>query len=790
MKTLRLKILVAALVLVLVCQAATVTAVLLQAHADAEARAIQSLLVTSGVLRSYLSSRHRQLANTVDILASDFAFRQAVATQDISTVRSALRNHASRVGANYAVIYDPNGGVLAATSESAPLLNRIGAMVQGNKDDERVVVADSGDVYQSVLVPLRAPLQIGTASMGFIIDDALAMQLKSLTGDDVSFAVVRNGATTVAASTLDPLHREQLTTDLAGGIASNAAMPEYFMRAELLSVGGTDNALNAAASDAPVYAVLLRSRHEAMGVFEALAQSMLLLAALSAAIAIATAALLAGSLTRPLVALVTAARRIRDGDYSTRISVGGSDEIGDLARTVDSMQTEIAQREHEVRFQATHDVLTGLPNRIAATQELDRRIAADEPFWIFAIGFAGIHEVNSTLGLEVGDAIVVAIARRLFEHAGTEHFVARLSDTRFAVVYRAIDAAPPIQGAIALRTAFDSKPLLEDAQVTVRATIGIAGYPVHARDAEGIVRRAWIASMDAAAAADGAATYDAQRDAEHSRRLQLIEDLRRAIGTEQLSLVYQPQYNIRAGNIEAVEALLRWRHPSLGHISPAEFIPLAEQSNTIKLLTRWVFTQACTQLAEWRRQNFGMTISVNISANDLEDVSFPAFVLKTIDRLGVPPNALELEVTETALAENLERMIESLRILRGLQFKIAIDDFGTGFSSLAQLKRLPIGVLKIDRSFVADLEKSAGDSLIVRSTIELAHGMGLTVVAEGVETLGAAQLLAQWGAETLQGYLLSPPLPAHAFETWMRDTDLTPLRNMTQHLPRKLELAR
>jgi diguanylate cyclase (GGDEF)-like protein len=787
MKTLRLKILVAALVLVLVCQAATVTAVLLQAYADAESRAIQSLLVTSGVLRSYLSSRHRQLANTVDILASDFAFRQAVATQDISTVRSALRNHASRVGANYAVIYDPSGGVLAATSESAPLLNRIGAIVQGNNDNERVVVADSGDIYQSVLVPLRAPLQIGTASMGFIIDDALAMQLKSVTGDDVSFAVVRNGATTVAASTLDPLHREQLTTDLAGGVASNAAMPEYFIRAELLS---NDSALDAAPTDAPVYAILLRSRHEAMSVFEALAQSMLLLAALSAAIAIATAALLAGSLTRPLVALVTAARRIRDGDYSTRISVGGNDEIGDLARTVDSMQTEIAQREHEVRFQAMHDVLTGLPNRIAATQELDRRIAADEPFWIFAIGFTGIHEINSTLGLEVGDAIVGAIARRLFEYAGTEHFVARLSDTRFAVVYRAIDATPPVQGAIALRAAFDSKPLLDDAQVTVRATIGIAGYPVHACDAEGIVRRAWIASMDAAAAADGAATYDAQRDAEHSRRLQLIEDLRRAIGTEQLALVYQPQYNIRSGNIEAVEALLRWRHPSLGDVSPAEFIPLAEQSNTIKLLTRWVFTQACTQLAEWRRQNFGIIVSVNISANDLEDDSFPAVVLKTIDRLGVPPNALELEVTETALAENLDRMIESLRILRGLQFKLAIDDFGTGFSSLAQLKRLPIGVLKIDRSFVTDLEKSPGDSLIVRSTIELAHGMGLTVVAEGVETIGAAQLLAQWGAETLQGYLLSPPLPAHAFETWLRDTDLAALRHATQHLPRKLELAR
>jgi diguanylate cyclase len=785
MKTLRSKMLAAALVLVLVCQAVTVTAVLLQAHADAEARAIQNLLVTSEVLRSYLRSQHRQLANTVDILASDFAFRQAVATEDITTLGSALRNHASRVGANYAVIYKPNGEVLAATSESAGLLKRNGALSVNGDDDQRIVVADSGRVYQSVVVSLRAPLQIGLASMGFVIDDSLAMQLKSLTGDDVSFVVVRDGATTVAASTLDPQHRQRLPADLASAMGSGAAMPEYFIRSEPLSPDA------GAATDSPaVFAVLLRSRHDAMAAFDALLRSMLVLAALSAVIAIATAAALSGTLTRPLVALVTAARRIRDGDYSIRIGATTNDEIGDLARTVDSMQTEIAQREEEVRYQATHDVLTGLPNRIAATGELDRRIAAGEPFWILVIGFGGIHEANSTLGLEVGDAMVAAIAGRLTEHASAEHYVARLSDVRFAVVMRAPDSKPPIPAALALRALFEAKPLLDEAQVTVRTSVGIAGYPIHAHEAEGIVRRAWIASLDALAAPEAVATYDAQRDAEHGRRLQLIEDLRRAIGTDQLSLVYQPQYDIRAGRVEAAEALVRWRHPTLGNVSPAEFIPLAEQSNTIKLLTRWVFAQACAQVVEWRRQNLDITIAVNISSNDLADASFPGFVLKTLDRFGVAATALELEVTETALAENLDRMLESLRILRGLDFKIAIDDFGTGFSSLAQLKRLPISVLKIDRSFVGELERSADDALIVRSTIDLAHGMGLIIVAEGVESVGAAQLLAQWGAETLQGYLLSRPLAPMEFEAWLRDTDFALLRNTMQQAPRRLELAR
>ncbi len=168
-----------------------------------------------------------------------------------------------------------------------------------------------------------------------------------------------------------------------------------------------------------------------------------------------------------------------------------------------------------------------------------------------------------------------------------------------------------------------------------------------------------------------------------------------------------------------------------------------------------------------------------MSANDLADIAFPGFVLRTLDEFGVQPKQLELEITETALSNDIERALETLRILSGLGFRIAIDDFGTGFSSLAQLKRFPINVLKIDRSFVGELDHSPGDSLIVRSTIDLAHGMGLTVVAEGVETIGVARLLAEWGAETLQGYLLSPPLASAAFEEWLASSDLRDLKSAT-----------
>jgi len=519
-------------------------------------------------------------------------------------------------------------------------------------------------------------------------------------------------------------------------------------------------------------------------------RSMLMLGALSAAIAIGTAAFLSGSLTKPLVLLAGAAKRIRDGDYSTRFAIDSKDEIGDLARTVDSMQTEIAQREHEVRFQATHDVLTGLPNRAAVNAELERRIGANEPFWIMVVGFAEVHEINSTLGLDVGDAMVRAVADRLKEFAGAQHYVARLSDTRFAVVVHTADPRPIHVRAIELRQIFDAKSLLEHVQVSVRASIGVAGFPDHARDADGVIRRAWTASMDAPAAPERVASYDAERDARHTRRMRLIEDLRSAIGTEQLSLVYQPQYDARTGHIEGAEALIRWKHPELGNVSPAEFIPLAEQSNSIKLLTRWVFARACAQSRDWRRRGLSITLSVNVSANDLGDLAFPGFVLRTLDEFGVQPQHLELEITETALSDDIERALESLRILSGLGFRIAIDDFGTGFSSLAQLKRFPINVLKIDRSFVGELDRSPDDSLIVRSTIDLAHGMGMTLVAEGVETAAVARLLAEWGTETLQGYLLSPPLAPAAFEEWFAKTDLRELPRRDTRPERTLQLAR
>jgi diguanylate cyclase (GGDEF)-like protein len=779
MKTLRIKILAAALFLVLVCQAVTVTAVLLQAYADAKARAVHSLTITSGVLRSYLGSRHRQLATTVDILASDFAFRKAVATRDTSTLQSALRNHASRVGATYAVIYGADGEVVSATSDSAPLLDQATVMTSHVETADALLTEQNGEVYQSVLVSMRAPLQIGWASMGFRIDDALATQLKGITGDDVSFVVVREGGIGVAASTLPGTQRDQLIGHLSSGPIAEDAMPGYFLQSEMLSASGM-----------PVLAVLARPRSEAMAVFHALAQSMLVLGALSAAIAIATAVVLSGSLTEPLVALVSAARRIRDGDYSTPIIVESKDEIGDLARTVDSMQTEIAQRETEVRFQATHDVLTALPNRAAVNAEIERRIDANEPFWIMVVGFVGIHEINSTLGLDMGDAIVLAVSARLNEYGGSSHYVARLSDTRFAVVVTANESQPIHVSAVALRQVFDAKALLDNAQVTVRASVGIAGFPGHARDADGIIRRAWTASMDAVAAPERVSVYDEERDAQHTRRLRLIEDLRTSIGTDQLSLVYQPQYDLRSGRIEGAEALIRWRHPELGNVSPAEFIPLAEQSNSIRLLTRWVFAQACAQVREWRRRGVTITVSVNVSANDLGDISFPGFVLRTLDEFGIAPRQLELEITETALSDDIERALESLRILSGLGFRVAIDDFGTGFSSLAQLKRFPIDVLKIDRSFIGELDQSPDDSLIVRSTIDLAHGMGMTIVAEGVETVAVARLLAEWGAETLQGYLLSPPLAPAAFEEWLTRADLRDLQSATHERGRTLQLAR
>jgi diguanylate cyclase len=299
--------------------------------------------------------------------------------------------------------------------------------------------------------------------------------------------------------------------------------------------------------------------------------------------------------------------------------------------------------------------------------------------------------------------------------------------------------------------------------------IGIATYPLDAATADELVRRAAIAMHDAAQQPGRLQVYQQGRDDAHQRQINLIRDLRRAPANAELQLHYQPKLNLINGRVEQAEALLRWQHPTYGMVSPAEFIPLAERTGSIQLLTAWVMGEALRQLHEWASTGLYLQLSVNVSADDLHDLQLADKVAQLLAQYQVPASQLIFEITESAVIENPQQALLILQQLRALGISLSVDDFGTGYSSLSQLKRMPVQELKIDQSFVRDLDETSEDAVIVRSTIQMSHSLGLKVVAEGVEYERSLRLLERWGCDTAQGYLISRPLPAQAFAAWLAE---------------------
>ena len=307
---------------------------------------------------------------------------------------------------------------------------------------------------------------------------------------------------------------------------------------------------------------------------------------------------------------------------------------------------------------------------------------------------------------------------------------------------------------------------LTDTRINLGASFGLAIYPMHGTDAETLLRRADIALHEAKLSRQGVGVYEPGRDELHLRQLMLIGDLRHSIVREQLSLQFQPKVELSSNRVLHAEALLRWTHAQLGPVSPDEFIPLAERSGFIRELTRHVIDRSLEQQRSWRDQGLSVGMAVNLSVMDLDDDDLPDFIRDCLSRHEVSPAQLILEVTESALMGDVHHALRMLDRLRSLGLRLAIDDFGTGYSSLAQLKRMPVDELKIDKSFMTQVTEGSDDAVIVRSTIELGHNMGLRVVAEGVEDELSLNLLKRLGCDMAQGYFLSRPLAGDAFLAW------------------------
>ncbi len=437
--------------------------------------------------------------------------------------------------------------------------------------------------------------------------------------------------------------------------------------------------------------------------------------------------------------------------------------------------TEQRRTEQELRQLANYDPLTRLPNRSLFARKLAETIASHSEDKYFALLFLDLDrfkDINDSLGHLIGDQVLCAAADRLRALVPSRHIVARLGGDEFTVILRQLDH--PDDAVDHARRVLDgfSEPLVlrDGLEFAITPSIGISLFPEDGIDAHALVRKADTAMYRAKAAGRQTfARYQPEMDAQSRHRLQHSMLLRGAIERGEMLLHFQPRWSLREKRHTGVEALLRWRHPELGLVPPAEFIPLAEESGLIHELGHWVAREACRTLAAWEAAGLGgLRMAVNVSSVQLLRDGFPDSVAACIAESGIDAGQLELEITESVLLDNPDLASARLHELTAIGVRLAIDDFGTGYSSLAYLRDLPINRLKIDRAFVADLATSPRDAAIVVAIITMAHSLRMDVVVEGVENAEQLRMLAEQGCDEVQGFHLARPMPADACEALLR----------------------
>ncbi|MBU6422964.1 MAG: EAL domain-containing protein [Chloroflexi bacterium] len=481
----------------------------------------------------------------------------------------------------------------------------------------------------------------------------------------------------------------------------------------------------------------------------------------------------ADGLTRPLRELVQAAQRIQAGDLSARIEPRAPHEIGALEAAFDTMVHALEQREQsnrelvaELQVQALNDPLTSLPNRLLFQDRLRQQVyfssRQEARFAVFVMDLDGFKEVNDTFGHQTGDRLLVTVGERLRTTLRESDTVARFGGDEFALLVPTADSEEKaVTAARRIQKALEAPFGLDGFLLNVEASIGITMFPEHGEDPQTLVKRADAAMYVAKRTKSGAAIYQPSEELEARDRLILMGEFRQAIERDELVLHYQPEVEPRSGEVLTVEALVRWRHPTRGVLSPDQFIPFAEQTGLIRPLTNHVIERAIRQVRAWRNgAGQPLRVAINLSARDFQDPELAAHIGATLRRYEMPPEQLKLEITETVVMADAARSLSTLSALREMGIQLSIDDFGTGYSSLSYLKRLPVDEIKIDRSFVTDIVADNGARAIVRATIDLAHSLDRTVVAEGVEDQATMAALAGYGCDAVQGYYFTKPVAA------------------------------
>jgi diguanylate cyclase (GGDEF)-like protein len=751
--------------LLLLVQVAVYSVVRSSINSNVRAQLTQELAIGDKVWWRLLDQNAQQLRQGAAVLAADFGFRTALSSGDLETLRSALENSGARIGAPIAALMDTSLSLQAAGLEFgrpedlAATLQSVATQLRDTEQGHLLQLID-GKLYQFVMVPLKAPLTIGWVLMGFPIDASQLQDMHALSGIHI---VLSKPDGALLLSSLPPQTAAALPTL---GTAQDVEV-------------GRDTLVVRPSQERPaaqaVRTYLLRSLDEVVAPYLQVQLSLLGITALGLGLFVAGSTELARRVTTPLRQLVGTAEQMGRGEYDHQLpALRNKDEIGDLARAFDHMRDNIQAQQSEILQLAYWDRLTGLPNRTQFRDLLQQSMktslslgAGAPPITVVLLNLDRFKHVNDVLGYAFGDGLLVAVARRLSALITAEvGIVARMGGDEFAVLIKGSDAAASLEVAQRIAASFETPLTLDDQTVDFSAGIGVASWPAHAQDVDTLLSRAEIAMYVAKQKTTGIQVYDPALDSSSTQTLSLLTELRHAVDQGQLRLYLQPKLTLADNTVVAAEALVRWQHPVRGLVPPMQFIPFAEQTGFVRQLTLWMFEEVARALPALRADGRPLRVAINLSTRDLLDQDFPAKLDAMMAKYQAPTDAFCLEITESAIMDDPQRAEATLNRLSERGFKLSIDDFGTGYSSLAYLKRLPVNELKIDKSFVMGMEDDESDAKIVRSTIDLAHNLGLSVVAEGVENQAILDKLCALDCDEAQGYYMSKPIPLTEFIAW------------------------
>ncbi len=711
-----------------------------------------------------LTELGRSMAEGVRLLTLDFALRRAIADRDAATVLSALRNHGRRVGASRTILIDTDGTVAGDTSDDAAGAGAafpFPALLDRAAEEEyaaMVAIVENKPVWL-VVVPVLAPDPIAYIAAALPLDSARLLRMQDAIGLPGQLGLAARGPAgwrQVAGSMGDRLPEH---LPLEGNEPTVVAFDgdEDIVLTRILAVPENSPAVMTVIGY-PLSDALRRYQRILLGLVPALA--------LGGGAALIGLAAIARGVSRPIEVLAGYTERIAAGDYTPPPPLARGDELGQLSVALHAMTRAISDREDRIRHQATHDPITGLTNRDAFLATVQ---AADPAGAMVVVALTAWRDTVRTVGREIGEGLMHDVGQRIASILPANVPLGAIGENAFAVYLPGAD--PAAARAIAAHIAElcdlpyrNADPYLEPGlNIDIPVAAGIALRPDHGSDPALLVRRAEVALLAAMQQQTRVASYDPDADPHRPMRLSLMNDLRVGLRRNEFQLLYQPKLDLRTNTITGAEALIRWQHPTQGFLPPDEFISLAEQTGNIQHVTRWVLRNGLLEASAWQAAGLSVRLAINLSVRDLSDEKLPERIAELLQNIGLPPRALVLEVTESAIMGEPERAIAVLRRLEQLGLDIAIDDFGVGQSSLAYLRRLPICEIKLDKSFIMQLRQNSDDRTIVRSVIELAHGLGYRVTAEGVEDAFGLDLLRSFGCDYAQGYYIARPLPAATF---------------------------